>query len=138
MKLTLLALGLILPFVSGCAAPGSPRVTVKRISPSAIRVKVVERTKDPFRHLPAVCIYRFTVPASPIVRADAIREYVEKYRGSDGTADIYKAPTGGFIKFPDLATLQQVEIRLIGGHQCACHVGFPLSINGTHRIAFHN
>ena len=23
----------------------------------------------------------------------------------------------------------------MGGAECACHVGFPLSINGTHRIA---
>jgi hypothetical protein len=136
-RFTSLLLGSIALFLSGCSVSGSPRVTAERLNTPKMHIKVVERTRDPFRGLPAKRIYHFTVPVRSIVRADAIQDYETFYKGSDGTTHEFKEPIAGFVRFPDLTTLQQIEICLIGGAEGARHSWFPLSINGTHRIASH-
>ena len=128
-----LAIGLIPVFLTGCADTVT-RVAVTRRGPSAFSVEVTEKTRDPWHHLPATQIYRFTTPVAPIVTAAEIRDYETLYTGSDGTAHLYKAPVAGYILFSSISVPQRIEIHLVCGEECACHLRYPLSINGSHPI----
>jgi len=133
MTRSILILGLIPVFLTGCADTVT-RVAVTRRGPSAFSVEVTEKTRDPWHHLPATQIYRFTTPVAPIVTAAEIRDYETLYTGSDGTAHLYKAPVAGYILFSSINAPQLIEIHLVGGEECACHLRYPLSINGSHPI----
>ena len=134
MKRAILTLGLISALLTGCTATAT-RVAVTRRSTSAFCVEVTEQTRDPWRHLPATQIYRFTTPVASIVTAAEIQDYQTFYTGSDGTAHLYKAPVAGYLMFSSINAPQRIEIHLVGGEECACHLRYPLSINGSHPIS---
>jgi hypothetical protein len=136
MKRALLIVGLTSSFLTACGSQAM-RVAVKQTTTSRFRFEVIEHTKDPFRHRPAIRIYRFTTPVAPVIAASEIRNYSTYYTGEDGTAYEWGSLVAGYIVFPNLNTLQKVEFRLIAPGDGADHPRYALPINGVHSITAH-